>query len=71
MKDVVRKKGEVTAGILKTQASDSHHSVNNWEWQLIVAAGEVALGPVSVLIDNSGIDAYSPIKLMRESDYGG
>ncbi|WP_431480599.1 hypothetical protein [Pseudomonas thivervalensis] len=47
-----------------------HNVTNRWKWQLVVAATEVACGPVAVLIDSTGTDDYSPIKLMREPDYG-
>jgi hypothetical protein len=71
MTAVVNTKGHATVDTPGAQTSDLSHDVtNNWEWQLIVAATEVALGPVCVLIDNTDIDDYSPIKLMREPDYG-
>jgi hypothetical protein len=71
MKTVLGKKGKMTVDNPDTQTGDLHLGVaNSWEWQLVVAAGEIALGPVPVLIDNTGITHYSPIKLMRESDYG-
>lgn len=54
-----------------TRTSELPEGVKHtWEWQLNVAASEVALGPVSVLIDTTGIEDFKPIKLMRESDYG-
>jgi len=63
--------GRPTEDTMDARTGDLPHNVtNNWEWQLVVAATEVACGPVGVLIENTGTDDYSPIKLMREPDYG-
>ncbi|MFW0887975.1 UNVERIFIED_CONTAM: hypothetical protein MKS84_14905 [Pseudomonas sp. JL1] len=71
MKAAVDNEGKPIVSTTDVQAADLPHDVtNNWEWQLVVAATEVALGPVAALIDNTGTDDCSPIKLMRESDYG-
>jgi 3alpha(or 20beta)-hydroxysteroid dehydrogenase len=68
--DVLDAEGEATAAALGQQARYMHHDVTKeMEWQQIVAATEETFGPVSVLVNNAGIVAHSPIEQMQESDY--
>lgn len=68
--DMLDAEGQATAAALGAQARYLHHDVTKeTEWQQIVTATEETFGPVSVLVNNAGIVAYSPIELMQESDY--
>ena len=68
--DVLDAEGEATAASLGAQARYLHHDVTKEaEWRQIVAATEEAFGPVSVLVNNAAIVAYSRIESMQESDY--
>ncbi|WP_223552451.1 glucose 1-dehydrogenase [Pseudomonas sp. BF-R-01] len=68
--DVLDAEGQATATALGDQARYLHHDVTNeHEWQQVIAATEDAFGPISVLVNNAGIAAYSPIESMLESEY--
>ena len=68
--DVLDVVGEATAQALGNNARFMHHDVTKEaEWKNIVAATEKAFGPVSVLVNNAGIAANSPIEATSEADY--
>ena len=68
--DVLDAEGQATAAALGDQARYMHHDVTNeQEWQQVINATEDAFGPVSVLVNNAGTVAYSPIETMLESEY--
>ena len=68
--DVLDTEGETTAAALGAQARFLHHDVTQEvEWRHIVAVTEETFGPVSVLVNNAAIVAYSRIESMQESDY--
>ncbi|SAL32825.1 3-alpha-hydroxysteroid dehydrogenase [Caballeronia udeis] len=68
--DVLDAEGEATASSLGESARYLHHDVTKeGEWQRVIDETEEAFGPVSVLVNNAGIAAYTPIELMEESDY--
>lgn len=68
--DVLDGEGEAVAALLGAGAGYLHHDVaNEADWQRVVAETERAFGPVSVLVNNAGIVAYSPIEFMEEKDY--
>jgi 3alpha(or 20beta)-hydroxysteroid dehydrogenase len=68
--DVLDAEGAATAAALGPRARYLHHDVRQEaEWQHIVAATEETFGPVSVLVNNAAIVAYSRIESMLESDY--
>ncbi|CAB3735806.1 glucose 1-dehydrogenase [Paraburkholderia rhynchosiae] len=68
--DVLDAEGEETAASLGESARYLHHDVTKEDqWQRVVGETEEAFGPVSVLVNNAGIVAHSPIEVMEERDY--
>ena len=68
--DMLDAEGEAVAKALGANARYLHHDVTKEsEWKHIVAETEQAFGPVSVLVNNAGIAANSPIEATSEADY--
>lgn len=68
--DMLDADGQAAAEQLGPRARYLHLDVTKeTDWQRIVATTEATFGPVSVLVNNAGIVAYSPIESMLESDY--
>jgi len=60
--DLLDEEGAVTAKSIGDSARFEHLDVTDEEnWQAVVAATEVAFGPVSVLVNNAGILAFNSI----------
>ncbi len=67
--DVLSEEGELTAKSLGEAARFVGHDVTNAsEWgQAVTAAGE--LGPLSVLVNNAGIFAFTPLASVTTAEY--
>ena len=68
--DVLDREGEQTAHSLGVNARFLHHDVTEEaQWQQAVVETEAAFGQVSVLVNNAGIAAFSPIEATSEADF--